>query len=332
MPIFFISVGANFDLGALFGSGSALLLLPILLVAAYAVKFLPALVFVPLSGWRKSLAAGALMSSRLSLIIAASAIALELDLVKPATNSAIILLAIVTCTASPILFNKILPQQGAAASRAGIVILGSSELAMLLGQRLKSAGEQVCFIARDQDRLRSLPATGVQTQLGDPTDMEVLRKAGLPQANALIALSDFPETTVAVCRIARESFNLPVIIARAEEPATIAELLELNVKVVQPAMATALALEGALHFPAAFGMMMNQDENISIADIPVSNGALAGQPLREITFAGDPLVVSVHRNGEVMVPNAETRLRLGDTLVLVGKPEALRDARRQLAS
>ena len=96
VPIFFISVGAEFDVRALFGSESALLLFPILLVAAYVVKFLPAAVFVPSNGWRKSFAAGALMSSRLSLIIAASAIALRLDLITPAVNSAVILLAIVT--------------------------------------------------------------------------------------------------------------------------------------------------------------------------------------------------------------------------------------------
>ncbi|MDQ3198186.1 MAG: cation:proton antiporter [Verrucomicrobiota bacterium] len=75
VPIFFISVGANFDLGALLSSRSALLLVPILIAAAYLVKFLPALVFVPANGWRESFAAGALLSSRLSLIIAASAIA-----------------------------------------------------------------------------------------------------------------------------------------------------------------------------------------------------------------------------------------------------------------
>jgi len=38
---------------------------------------------------------------------AASAIALDLGLVTPVTNSAIILLAVVTCTLSPFIFNRI---------------------------------------------------------------------------------------------------------------------------------------------------------------------------------------------------------------------------------
>ena len=95
-------------------------------------------------------------------------------------------------------------------------------------------------------------------------------------------------------------------------------------------MAVALALEGALHFPAAFGMMMNQGENVSMVDVPLRNAELAGQPLRRIKLAGQALVVGVHRDGEVLVPHGDTVLQLHDTLVLVGDPEALREARRQL--
>ena len=329
VPVFFINVGAHFDFQALFGSKTAVLLVPILIVAAYAVKFLPAFVFVRLTGWRKAFAAGALLSSRLSLIIAASAIALELGLVSPAVNSAIILLAIVSCTFSPILFNKIFPTK-AGPQRGGVVILGTDQLAMLLGQRLKQAGEEVTFIGRDQEQLRHLSTIGFRSVPGDASDMEILRKANAADARGLIAVTGSPDLNLAVCRLAREEFNVPAIIARAEDPATIAELTKLNVNVVQPAMAVALALEGALHFPSAFGMMMNQEDNVTMVDITLHNPDLAGRPLRRIKVAGNALIVGVHRDGDVMVPHGDTVLRLRDILVLVGEPEALREARLQL--
>ncbi|HEX4667549.1 MAG TPA: monovalent cation:proton antiporter family protein [Chthoniobacterales bacterium] len=330
VPIFFISVGAKFDLGALLSSRNALLLVPILIAAAYVVKFLPALVFLPANGWRKSFAAGALLSSRLSLIIAASAIALGLELVSPATNSAIILLAIVTCTLSPIIFNRILPIQGGAVRRGGVLILGTDQLAMLLGQRLKQAGEEVVFLGRDQEQLSDLSKIGMRSVLGDASDPELLRKAKITEARGLIAVTGSPELNLAVCRLAREEFNVPVIIARAEDPATIAALTRLEVKVVQPAMAVALALEGALHFPSAFGMMMKREDNVTMVDIPLRNEELAGRPLRRIKLARNALVVGVHRDGEVLVPRGETVLELRDILVVVGNPEALRETRRQL--
>jgi Kef-type K+ transport system membrane component KefB/Trk K+ transport system NAD-binding subunit len=330
VPIFFISVGANFDLGALTASRTALVLIPVLIVTAYLVKLLPAAVYARGIGWRKALATGALLSSRLSLIIAASAIALDLKMITPATNSVVILLAVVTCTVSPILFNKIFPAQAGTAERGGVVILGTDQLAVLLGQRLKQAREEVVFVGRDQERLRHLSSIGLRSVLGDASERGVLEKAGLASARALIAVTGSAELNLAVCRIAREEFNLPTIIARADDPAAITEMNSLNVKVVQPAMAVALALEGALHFPSAFGMMMNQNDNVTMADIRLRNAEFAGKPLRRIKIAGNALVVGVHRGGEVMVPRGGTVLRLRDTLVLCGNPEALREARLQL--
>lgn len=330
VPIFFITVGAEFDVLALMESRSALLLVPLLVAIAYLVKFLPALVFVPLAGWRKSLGAGALLSSRLSLIIAASAIALDLALISSATNAAIILLAIVTCTASPMLFNKILPADKGVTKRGGVVILGTDQLAVLLGHRLKAAGEDVLFIDSDQHRLRELSEIGLRSVSGDPSDPAVLKSAGMAEARGVICVTSEADLMLGVCRQARETFNVPVIIARADDPALIAALAPLGVQIVQPAMATALALEGALHFPAAFGMMMKQEDNVSILDVTLTNRAIAGRALRRVQIAGGALVIGVHRRGEMVVPHGDTVLQMQDTLVLVGSAEALREARAQL--
>ena len=75
IPIFFIMVGVEFDLSALIESPSALLLIPVLVVLAALVKVIPASIFRFQFPWRASLAAGFLLSARLSLIIAAASIA-----------------------------------------------------------------------------------------------------------------------------------------------------------------------------------------------------------------------------------------------------------------
>ena len=67
---------------------------------------------------RQTLAAGFLLSSRLSLIIAASAIALELGMISPAVNAAIILVAVVTVTVELDVKYSTLPLSSAASVRA----------------------------------------------------------------------------------------------------------------------------------------------------------------------------------------------------------------------
>ena len=64
VPIFFIMVGVSFDLPALLSSSKALLLVPLLLVVAYAIKLLATLLYRLNFSWRETLAAGTLLSSR----------------------------------------------------------------------------------------------------------------------------------------------------------------------------------------------------------------------------------------------------------------------------
>ena len=112
IPIFFILVGVGFDIRELTSSNEALLLVPVLLIAAMVVKFVPALIFRISFTWRETFAAGSLLSARLSLIIAASLIALDLEIITAAVNSAIILVAIITVTFAPLLFSHLMPPNG----------------------------------------------------------------------------------------------------------------------------------------------------------------------------------------------------------------------------
>src|SRR3546814_16772602 len=66
----------------------SLLLVPGFVVVAFANKMLPALLLARAHGWRKAIAAGLLLSVRLSLIVAASDIATRIGVFDAATNAA----------------------------------------------------------------------------------------------------------------------------------------------------------------------------------------------------------------------------------------------------
>lgn len=109
IPIFFISVGVRFDMAAL-TEGDVALRTGGLLLAAILVKLLPSL-FLFLRGLslREVLAAGTLISARLSLIIAVAELGLDLGLISRQVESAVILLALITTTLAPTLFRRLAP-------------------------------------------------------------------------------------------------------------------------------------------------------------------------------------------------------------------------------
>jgi len=103
IPIFFIASGIRFDLAALISSPSTILRVPIFLAALLLVRGVPALLYRPLVGSRRSVAAGLLQATSLSFIVAASQIGLELGLITKATGAALIAAGLLSVLIFPIM-------------------------------------------------------------------------------------------------------------------------------------------------------------------------------------------------------------------------------------
>lgn len=109
IPIFFIMVGVRFDVRALFAQPEGWMLAVLMVLGAFVIKLGAALPFRAMASGRETLAAGFLLSSRLSLIIAAAEIGLRLGLFSETVRAAAICVALVTCMAGPFGFQFLMP-------------------------------------------------------------------------------------------------------------------------------------------------------------------------------------------------------------------------------
>jgi Kef-type K+ transport system membrane component KefB len=116
IPAFFVTSGLQFDLRALFASSSAVLRLPLFLLALLAVRGLPALLYGRLVDRRRVVAAGLLQATSLPFIVAAAAIGLQLRLISPATGAALVGAGLVSVVVFPIAALTLL-RQGTPAAR-----------------------------------------------------------------------------------------------------------------------------------------------------------------------------------------------------------------------
>jgi Trk K+ transport system NAD-binding subunit len=103
-------------------------------------------------------------------------------------------------------------------------------------------------------------------------------------------------------------------------------LQEIDVKVVQPELATAMALEGAIRYPTAFDVLLHQSEGIDVTEVRVTNTRYTGSRLGEIRLPGDAMILSLNRDDTVIIPHGDTVLRLHDHLGLIGSPDSLKEA------
>lgn len=315
VPIFFIMVGVGFDLPALLSSGRALLLVPILIGVAYAVKLVPILILRFQFSWRETISAGVLMSARLSLIIAAAAIGLELGVITEAVNSAVILVAVITCTISPVLFGWISPEKE---ERDRIIVIGPRSSAELLTRRLREHEfDTVLIPAKDIE--------GMSDNGPEETYKGVLEEAGAEKAHTVVAMRHSDRENLRLCRVAHNDYGVENVISWVQNPALNDDFRKCGARVTNPAYSAVLTMESMVLSPSTFSMTADVDQMQEVRQVRITNSGLHGRTLDTISLEGDVLVFMIERDGGVMVPDHvpghEIALQEDDIITLAGDPE-----------
>ncbi len=90
IPVFFVSSGVRLDLEGLFASPSALLRVPVFLLALLVMRGVPALLYLRTLGRRPALATALLQATSLPFIVAAAQIGMELGRISAVTGAAMV--------------------------------------------------------------------------------------------------------------------------------------------------------------------------------------------------------------------------------------------------
>lgn len=327
IPIFFIMVGVQFDLGSLFSSTRTLLLVPVLLLLAYGIKFLSCLFFRLSYSWRETLAVGGLLSSRLSLIIAISAIGLNLGSIDSATNSAIILVAIVTSTVSPLIFQWLAPP--ATMPHRKFVVVGAGRLGRMLSRRIAGHGEDVVLLDRNPERTEAAKPLGIPLVIGDARERATWEEMQPETIEAVAVLLPDDEDNLAVAHLLREELGIEHVAARIHETARAKDLDGLDVEVVNPSLSPVVELEYLLLYPSVSSLITDLEDEHDIREIRMGCEEMVGRPIRDLQLPHDVTIILVRRNSDVIYPRGDTELQWGDMVTLIGPLDGVGDLARR---
>jgi Kef-type K+ transport system membrane component KefB len=103
IPIFFVTSGVRFDLNALFSGASTLARVPVFLLALLVVRGLPALLYAPLVGRRRTAAAMLMQATSLPFIVAATQIGVELGKLSDANAAALVAAGLLSVLLFPLI-------------------------------------------------------------------------------------------------------------------------------------------------------------------------------------------------------------------------------------
>lgn len=134
-----------------------------------------------------------------------------------------------------------------------IVILGLSRFGLQIAGLMRKAGHQLTLIDRDPDAFTRLPSDFAATRiLGIGIDQDVMRKAGVNQADLFVACTDSDNTNLMAAQVAKVVFNIKRSVARVhdEDRADIFNAMGL-IEVICPTQEAARELNNSIAKPGA---------------------------------------------------------------------------------
>lgn len=331
IPIFFIMVGVELDLPLLFGSEGALWLVPLFLLAAILVKLLPALIFILRFSLKEAIAAGVLLSARLSLIIAAAAIGARLGIIGESTRAAIVLVAIVTVTLAPLVFVRLLPGRGSTRIRP-ILVVGAEELGLQVAEQLRAHHEPVVMLDFDAKRGARALQRGFEAVTADLNRHDDDLNRLFESARALVCTFEDSNLAYHVCRLAKDDYNLEHVVTHVNEPKELSRFEDLGVTTTNASRDRARLLALLTRNPALFALLSRTDDDKEVCEVIILNSHHVGKRLRELELPGDVLALAVRRGDELLVPHGNTRLSLHDHLTLVGSVDDIEIAQEMFSA
>ena len=100
-----------------------------------------------------------------------------------------------------------------------VVIMGCGRIGAGLASLLDAEGHEVSIMDVDADSFRRLPSNFNGTALvGDGTDEEFLKKAGVEEADAFVAVTQGDNRNAMAAQIAKSTFNIPRVLCRIYDP------------------------------------------------------------------------------------------------------------------
>lgn len=322
IPVFFIMVGAGIDLDAFLAFDQSFLFMGGLVLVLYAIKVIPVWgIWGRLMDFSSSSAAGLLLASRLSLIIAAAQIGLELGVITEATNTAFVIMAVLTCTLSPVFYNQLQPTQTYRSEKT--VIVGGGGTGVLLAESLQMHSKPYVIIEQHEQKVKDLSANGLMAVHGNGSDTSVYEAINLQPVNPVVILTESDLKNRQIATILKNDLGHQNLIAVANRKQNIQQLRANGIQAVDIPNTLATAVENRLFMPQTYYSIFDSFSTYGIREVLVQNANVEGKRIDDLDFPDEGFMMMIKKSTGIHVPHPAEVLENGDVAVIFGSEQAL---------
>ncbi len=217
-----------------------------------------------------------------------------------------------------------------------IVILGAGRVGESVAESLVSESNDITVIDTNPARLSALQdRLDLRGVVGNGIQPSVLKKAGIDDADMLIACAPLDETNLVACKIAKEQFHVPTTVARLRSPefpdgGTLMGREGFAVdRVICPEESVTRTIRQLIEYPEALQVLEFAQGLVSLIAVrAVAGGPMVRHSLAEIPKlvpGADMRIVAIYRGAQSLSElEGDTRIEPGDEVFVLAASEHIR--------
>lgn len=204
-----------------------------------------------------------------------------------------------------------------------IVIVGGSNEADFLISSLLNKNHKLLVINNDEKYCNYLAVThNIAIVNGDPCKHYVLDDAHIYNYDILIALEAQDADNLAICQAAKRIYGIKKAVCTVSNPKNVQVFKKLGVNtVISSAYMVANMIEQATSLENLIKTLSFEDEKIILSEILVDRSfPVVQKQIMNIDLPQGIIISCIFRGNDMIVPNGQTVLLIGDKLIILSSP------------
>lgn len=213
------------------------------------------------------------------------------------------------------------------------IIIGGGKIGYYLLKTLRERNYDVVLVESNPALCRAVAEElNADILCGDGTDPDVLRDAGIEEADVVAAVTGRDEENLVICRIATDTFGISKTIARVNNPKNTAMFKALGVdKTVCSTAVIANLIEYEFDKETVKILQTFERGAMILVEITVEEDSLwCGCFVKDLDLPGECVFTSVLRGEQAIYPRGNTRILENDNILVLTNNAGLLELRKRL--
>ena len=205
-----------------------------------------------------------------------------------------------------------------------IVILGAGQVGSTVASALVHEDNDITIVDKDERRLKELQdQMDIRSVLGYASHPKVMERAGIEDADLVIALTSSDEVNMVACQIAYTLYNVPTRVARVRAAAYTSQPALFHREhspvdvLISPELLLTQYISRLIEYPGALQVLDFADGRAQlVATAAEAGGLLVGQKLYTLRHhmpgRSDARIAAIYRQGQLILPKGNTVIEEND--------------------